>query len=101
MKNIKHLFAMLIVAASGYLVSGTALADLPQVKGQIRSLNTESGEIIIKHGPIPNLNMMGMTMAFQAQDGVDMSGIAEGDTVDFTVEEKDGEYIILSIVKAE
>jgi len=61
----------------------------------------DSGKITIKHEPIPNLDMPGMTMVFRTQEGTDISEYRKGDKVTFTVVEKDGKMMIVSIAKAE
>lgn len=103
MKHFKNVLTVLTIVVSGFFTTVTAYADsgLPTVKGQIRDVTIDIGEITIKHAPIPNLDMMGMTMVFQAEEGVNISKLNKGDKVDFTVMEKDGKYMLQSIVKSE
>lgn len=92
-----------IVVLSTLFPSGFVLADseLPLVTGEVKKIKPDSGKITIKHDPIPNLDMPGMTMVFRTEEGVDISQFAKGDNVSFTVVEKDGKMVILSIEKSE
>lgn len=84
--------------------AGTELqaeSDLPLVTGEVKKVKPKSGKITIKHGEIANLEMPGMTMVFRTEEGTDISQFKKGDLVEFTVEEKDGKLVIVSITKPE
>jgi len=80
-----------------------AMADevLPNVAGEVRKVKPDSGKITIRHEPIPNLDMPSMSMVFRVEEGIDISQFSKGDKVEFTVVERDGKMLILSIAKAE
>jgi Cu/Ag efflux protein CusF len=92
-----------VIATFAITLSGGVFADteLPQVIGEVKKVKPDSGKITIKHEPIPNLDMPGMTMVFRTQEGTDISEYRKGDKVTFTVVEKDGKMMIVSIAKAE
>lgn len=99
---MKHTLSALIVSVA-LLFSSSVLSDgdLPKVTGEVKRVKTDSGKITIKHDPIPNLDMPGMTMVFRTQEGTDISQYKKGDKVTFTVEEKDGKMMIISIELSE
>ncbi len=97
-KTISTLFLVLSILFSFPVLSDT---ELPQVTGEVKRVKADSGKITIKHDPIPNLDMPGMTMVFRTEEGTDISQYKKGDKVAFTVIEKDGKMMIVSIEKAE
>ena len=67
--------------------------------GTIMSLGSKGDFVTIDHGPIEGL-MGSMTMGFELVSDVDIAGLAEGDTVAFSVKHgRDGVYRIISICK--
>lgn len=103
MKPIKHIFiaAALLVSASFSPMIATAEEELPKVAGEIRKIKLKSGKITIRHEAIPNLDMPGMSMVFRIEEGLDISALEKGDKVEFTVVDKDGKMVIMSIDKTE
>lgn len=68
--------------------------DHPMTEGVIKKINTKTGKVTIKHGPIENLDMPPMSMVFGVQDVAMLQGLAAGDNVKFYVVDKDGKMII-------
>lgn len=103
MKPVKSLLLYATIVLSSLLGVSQLSADdaLPQVTGEVKKVKPDSGKITIKHDPIPNLDMPGMTMVFRAGEDADISNLKKGDKVSFTVIEKDGKMMIVSIAKAE
>lgn len=103
MNSIRYVFVAAIMLLSTILSPMIAVADeeLPKVLGEVRKIKLKSGKITIKHEPIPNLDMPGMSMVFRVEEGVDISALKKGDSVEFTVVDKDGKMLIMSIDKAE
>jgi len=103
MKRIQNIFIAcsiaLLTLANPLLVS--ADGDLPTVTGEVKKVKPKSGKITIKHEEIPNLEMPGMTMVFRVEEGTDISQFKKGDDVQFTVIEKDGKMVIVTIEKSE
>ena len=52
----------------------------------VRAINVEQGKIKLKHGPIPKLDMPGMTMVFRVKDPALLEQVSKGEEVGFTVE---------------
>ena len=103
MKSIKQLIFASVFALATIISPLTVTADeqLPKVMGEVKKVKAKSGKITIKHEPIPNLDMPGMSMVFRIAEGVDISEYKKGDAVEFTVVERDGKMVILSIGKSE
>lgn len=67
-------------------------------EGVVKKIDKDAGKITIKHGPISNLQMPGMTMVFHAVDPAMLDQVKEGDKVKFHVEKMNG---ALTITKME
>ena len=83
------LFASLIATPAVF-----AAGDHPMTEGVIKKIDTNTGKITIKHGPIDNLDMPPMSMVFGVQDTAMLKGLAKGDNVKFYVVDKNGKMII-------
>ncbi|HJW56440.1 MAG TPA: copper-binding protein [Burkholderiaceae bacterium] len=70
----------------------TRMAD-----GEIRKVDREAGKITIKHGPIANLDMPAMTMAFRVKDAVLLDQLKSGDKVRFVANRINGAYVVMRI----
>ena len=69
-----------------------------QSKGVVTKINNDLGSIEIDHENIPDL-MPAMKMEFSVKDKAMLKPIAVGDTVNFTIEYKQGTEIIVAIGK--
>jgi Cu(I)/Ag(I) efflux system periplasmic protein CusF len=58
--------------------------------GEVRKVDKEQGKVTLKHGPIPNLDMPGMTMVFKVADPKMLDNLKPGDRVKFAASNKDG-----------
>jgi Cu/Ag efflux protein CusF len=59
-------------------------AALPMVDGEVEDVDIPNKYVILKHGPIANLNMDAMTMAFSVKDLAMLTKLKVGDKVRFT-----------------
>lgn len=84
-------------APSGPAASASAL---PLVDAEIRKLDLATGKVTLKHGDIPNLDMPGMTMVFQARTPAQLQGLKVGDKVRFRADVIKGAYIAMDIAPA-
>jgi len=103
MKHIKYILMTSILFLSTAVSPIIVMADehLPEVSGEVRKVKPKTGKITIRHEPIPNLDMPGMTMVFRTEEGTDISQYKKGDKVSFTVIEKNGKMMIVTIEKTE
>lgn len=53
--------------------------------GVVRKVDKDAKKITIKHGPIKNLDMPGMTMVFQVKDAAMLDKVQKDDKVKFKV----------------
>lgn len=51
------------------------------VAAEIKKIDAQAGKVTLKHGPIDQLAMPAMTMAFPVKDRASLSNFKEGDTV--------------------
>ena len=68
--------------------------------GVVRKIDTSNNKITLKHGPIVNLDMPGMTMVFRVQSPDHLKNIKEGDAVKFHVERVNGAMTVTAIQPA-
>lgn len=67
--------------------------------GEIRKVDTAAGKLTIKHGPLENLGMDGMTMAFKVKDPAMLSQVKTGDKIDFVAEDVNGALTVVELKK--
>lgn len=67
-------------------------AEDPQAlsEGTVRKVDKENGKLTIKHGPLENLGMPGMTMVFRVKDPAMLDEVKTGDAIRFRAEQVDG-----------
>lgn len=68
--------------------------------GEVRKIDKIAGKVTIKHGTIKNLDMPGMTMAFQVKDKALLDKAKAGDKIKFTVVMDNGKMVVTDIQKA-
>jgi Cu/Ag efflux protein CusF len=73
-------------------------AKYGDASGTITKLNFKLGSVELKHGDIKGI-MPAMQMEFYVKDKAMMDGLAVGEKVDFTLEEKGSDETIVSITK--
>ncbi|GGI55665.1 hypothetical protein GCM10011430_28390 [Oxalicibacterium solurbis] len=67
--------------------------------GEIKKVDKSTGKLTIKHGPLVNLGMDGMTMNFKVSDPAMLDAVKPGDKVNFIAEEPNGQLTVTKIVK--
>jgi Cu/Ag efflux protein CusF len=120
MTRIFSLFGALFVTAGLALATANASARMPAQmhdhdqhgpmagatqddasdlsEGEIKKVDKDAGKLTIKHGPLNNLGMSGMTMAFKVQDPALLDQVKAGDQVRFRAERVNG---ALNVTKLE
>ena len=66
-------------------------------EGIVRSVDRAAGEIIVRHGRLPEIDMPPMTMAFEVKHAGLLEGLKAGDRVALRVELLNGRFTITSI----
>ena len=65
--------------------------------GEVKKIDKDTGKVTIKHGPIKNLDMPGMTMIFRVKDAVMLDQLKEGDKINFAADKINGAFTLMQI----
>lgn len=84
-------------ASAGDLAAHHATAGAPTTEGEVRRIDKAQGKVTLKHGPLPNLDMPGMTMVFKVADPKMLEGLQEGDKVKFAADRINGVITVTTI----
>lgn len=77
-----------------------AAADaLPWTDAEVRRVDPATRKITLRHGPIANLDMPPMSMAFQVEDAALIEPLQPGDQVRFIAQQRQGGYWATRIEK--
>ena len=101
----KHILAMLLLGAmtiaraadDQHAQHQEVVASAPMSEGEVRKIDPENRKLTLRHGPLVNLNMPGMTMVFTARDGAMLEGLEEGSRIRFIAERIGGVYTIVRL----
>jgi Cu(I)/Ag(I) efflux system periplasmic protein CusF len=93
---LKNILAAIVAVA--FAVS-PALADGDLVKGEVKKVDKTAGKVTIKHGPIKNLDMDGMTMVFRVADPAMLDKMKPGDTIEFEADRVNGALTVTKMGK--
>ena len=92
------LFPMLAQAQATMDHSKMDMAKMPSMTdGEVRKVDKEQGKVTLKHGPIANLDMPGMTMVFKVTNPKLLESIKSGDKVKFAAENLNGALTVTAI----
>ena len=83
-------------AAGGSDAAGAS--DLTE--GEIRKVDKDNKKLTIKHGPLKNLDMPGMTMVFGVKEDAMLEKLDTGAKVRFQAEKIDGKIVVTKIESA-
>ncbi|WP_373187219.1 copper-binding protein [Halopseudomonas sp.] len=95
------LFAGLLASGVGVSLATAGAHDDFLTEGEIRKIDQEKGRVTLKHGPIKNLNMPGMTMMFQAVPASQLEDLEAGDKVKFRAVKDNGNFVVTNLEKVE
>ena len=99
MKNLMMLIAALTLAAPLQAAHAAPTAAQASVMsdGVVRKVDAANGKLTLKHGPIVNLEMPGMTMVFRVKSPDLLKNVKAGDAVKFHAEEINGAFTVTDI----
>ena len=80
--------------------TASASATPTSTEGEVRKVDKDQGKVTLKHGPIENLGMPGMTMVFKAADPKMLDTLKPGDRVKFAAENINGALTVTAIESA-
>lgn len=83
--------------ASATTASATASRAAALTDGEVRKVDKDAKKLTLRHGPLDNLGMPGMTMVFQVQDAAMLDGVKAGDQVKFAAEKIGGAFMVTRI----
>lgn len=92
-----------VVALSAAQTSAPTTAPTPAATasgytdGELKKIDVAQGKITLKHAPIDNLGMPGMTMVFRAEAAL-LSNFKPGDLVKFKADRVDGAFKVTELV---
>ena len=69
-------------------------------EGVVRKIDTTTGKITLKHGPLTNLAMPAMTMVFKVKSADMLDSVKVGDAVKFRAENINGALTVTEIGRA-
>lgn len=80
--------------------AAAAAAPAPTTPGEVRKIDKAQAMVTLKHGPIANLEMPAMTMAFKASDPKLLDRLKVGDRVRFSAVDANGTLTVTAIEPA-
>ena len=87
------------VAGDAIARSGAADAD-ELTDGEVRKVDRDAGRLTLRHGPLRNLDMPGMTMVFDVADAAVLDRLRPGERVRFQAGKVDGRFVVVRIEPA-
>ena len=65
--------------------------------GVVQDVDPQGGMVTIRHGPLPKLNMLAMTMSYAVKDHNQIKALQVDQWVEFEILQNGGEYLITDI----
>ena len=93
----KILLSAMLACASIAAVAQTMAKEMTEA--EVRKVDKDAKKLTLKHGPIKNLDMPGMTMVFQVKDVALLEKLAVGDKIMVSVEQQQGAFVVTAIDK--
>ena len=84
----------------GGLILGLSVALSVQaqpVDGEVKKIDLEAGKVTLKHGPIQNLDIPAMQMAFRVANPAWLQKLQVGDKVTFEADKVGGQFTVTAI----
>jgi len=102
MNKFASVWCGLLLALSPLLVQATdepakSNASVAMTDGEVRKIDRDAGKLTLRHGPIVNLDMQGMTMSFRVANPAMLDGLNVGDKVRFVAERVNGATLVTRI----
>ncbi len=73
--------------------------DMAMTDGEVTKVDLEEKKVTIKHGPMANMNMPGMTMVFGVKEPAMLDQLKTGDKIKFTAERIQGALTVTRFAK--
>ena len=72
-----------------------ASAEMQMVDGQVNKVDKAAGKVTLSHGPLTNLNMSAMTMAFKVSNAAWLDQMKAGDKIRFMADSVNGAITVV------
>jgi len=91
---------VMVALAAGLLVGAPLAAqEVGRSQGEVRKVDKEANKVTLRHGPIEELKMPGMSMVFQVKDPKMLDQLKEGDKIKFVTTREGGAFVLQSFTK--
>ena len=90
-------FAWLSLPSPDQARTTSASQNTTSGSGLVQSINNERGVVTIKHGPLPALDMMAMTMSYVIKDKSQLANLRPLQKVEFELSYDGNNYLITEI----
>ena len=80
---------------AGHMAMSQAASEAPLADGTIKKIDRAAGKVTIAHGPLVNLAMPAMTMAFRVKEAAWMDQMKADDKIRFLAESVNGSLTIV------
>ncbi len=70
-------------------------SEAPWVEGVVRKVDKPGGKVTLAHGPLANLGMPAMTMAFRVKDAAWLDHMTDGHKIRFVANRLDGVFTVV------
>lgn len=87
---MKVYFKVLAACVLMLAVAAASAQEAAMSTGEIVKVDKEASKLTIRHGPLDNLKMPAMTMAFKAREPAMLEQVQAGDRVHFVAEKVQG-----------
>jgi Cu(I)/Ag(I) efflux system periplasmic protein CusF len=67
------------------------------VAGEVTRIDRAQAKLTLKHGPVPNLEMPAMTMAYRVKDPAWLDQLKVGDRVRFDADKVGGQFTVVRL----
>lgn len=74
--------------------------NAPLSDGLVKKVDKAQGKITLKHGPLENMGMPGMTMVFRVRDANMLDRVKPGDNIRFLAEQVNGALTVTQLETA-
>ena len=80
-----------------HVAAAAAGQETTMSEGEVKKVDKDTGRLTIKHGPLENLDMPGMTMVFGVKDASTLDALKTGDKIKFVAEKLEGRFVVTQL----
>ncbi len=87
---------LIAAAVAVVLAAPLAAQETGHSSGEVRKIDKDASKVTLRHGPIEELKMPGMTMVFQVRDKAMLDQLKEGERIKFVASREGGAFVLKS-----